>query len=132
MKNNAMRLPILMAYLCLPAFFTVAGVVGHETVDVAQLMNLFFYAAPHLLWLTVAVLARFSNALWHAGLIASSLALLAISALWLLPQDPSGLPLQWRLYLPLAIVLQIIAASFTVIVRAIANKRTTAQKSPNI
>ncbi|MGB7649939.1 MAG: hypothetical protein WBL62_01925 [Gallionella sp.] len=131
MKNSPMRLSILMAYLCLPACFTVAGVFGHGTFDVAQLMNLFFYAAPHLLWLTVAALAKFSNALWHAGLIAASVALLAISTLWLLPQDPSGLPLQWLLYLPLAIALQVIAVTLTIIFRSIVNKRAIAQLPPN-
>ncbi|MDH2918939.1 MAG: hypothetical protein PXX73_07080 [Sideroxydans sp.] len=118
MKNNAMRLSVLMVYLSLPALLTIVGSVSGGAVDVAQLMSFFFYAAPHFLWLTVAVFAKFSNALWHAGLIAASVALSAISALWLLPQDPSGLPLQWLLYLPLAIVLQIVAAIFTFIVRA--------------
>jgi len=74
-----------------------------------------FYAAPYLLWAVVAGLASFSNAVWHAGFIASSIALAAIAMLWLSPGDPSGLPIQWMLYWPLAIVLQVLAAAFTAV-----------------
>ena len=74
-----------------------------------------FYAAPHLLWAVVATLAKFSSAVWHAGFIASSVALAAISILWLLPRDPSGLPMQWLLYWPLAIILQFVVAGCTAI-----------------
>ena len=48
-----------------------------------------------------------------AGFIASFIALMAIASLWLGPQDPSGLPLQWMLYWPLAIVLQLAIAGGT-------------------
>src|SRR5206468_2132312 len=76
-----------------------------------------FYAAPHLLWVVVAALARFSNALWHAGLGAASMAMVAIAVLWFFPGDRSGLPLQWLLYWPLAVVLQIVLAGLTAIYR---------------
>jgi hypothetical protein len=77
----------------------------------------FFYAAPHLLWVFIGAAVRFSNAIWHAGLIAASLALAAIAALWLGPGDPSGLPMQWLVYWPLAVVLQIVSAALTALYR---------------
>lgn len=76
-----------------------------------------FYAAPHLLWAIVAALARSTNIVWHAGFIASSIALAAISVLWFFPGDPSGLPLQWMLYWPLAIVLQVVGVGIAVLYR---------------
>ena len=76
-----------------------------------------FYAAPHLLWAVIAALAKFSGAVWHAGFVASSIALAAIASLWLGPRDPSGLPLQWMLYWPLAVVLLLVIAGGTAIYR---------------
>jgi hypothetical protein len=76
-----------------------------------------FYAAPHLLWVLIAALGKFSNSLWHAGLIAASIAMVAIAALWLAPGDPSGLPMQWLAYWPLAIILQGALAGFTALYR---------------
>ena len=83
-----------------------------------------FYAGPHLLWAVIAALAKFSGAVWHAGFIASSIALAAIASLWLGPRDPSGLPLQWMLYWPLALVLQLVIVGGTAIYGR-------AKKSPN-
>ena len=74
-----------------------------------------FYAGPHLLWAVAAALAKSSRAVWNAGFIASSIALAAIASLWLGPRDPSGLPLQWMLYWPLAVFLQIVIAGGTAI-----------------
>jgi len=74
-----------------------------------------FYAAPHLLWTVIAALGRFSKPVLHAGYFASSISLGAIALLWLFPQDPSGLPIQWMLYWPLAIGLQILLAGLTAI-----------------
>ena len=84
-----------------------------------------FYAAPHLLWAVIAALAKFSGAVWHAGFIASSIALAAIASLWLGPRDPSGLPLQWMLCWPLALVLQLVIVGGTAIYGR-------AKKSPNL
>ena len=69
-----------------------------------------YYAGPHLLWVVIAALGNFQDKVWHAGLLASSIALAAISAFWLFPGDRSGLPLQWMLYWPLAIILQAVIA----------------------
>jgi hypothetical protein len=112
------------AYLAIPGlltlgiFFFVAlrrEPVSLEMFAATVLYAYFFYAAPYLLWVFIAALARFSNGLWHAGLIAASMALAAIAAMWLGPQDPSGLPMQWLLYWPLALVLQVVSAGVVVL-----------------
>ncbi len=113
-----MKRTTVITYLSIPAILTVGGFAvalrrepfGIEMFTAYVLWGYFFYAAPYLLWAIVAALARFSNVMWHTGFIAASIALAAISAMWLFPRDPSGLPLQWMLYWPLAVILQIVAA----------------------
>jgi hypothetical protein len=118
-----MKRSTIVAHLGVPALVTFAVfavALGRETFGAEMLAaylleGYLFYAAPYLLWAIVAGLAGFTNALWHAGFIASSIALVAISMFWLFPGDPSGLPIQWMLYWPLAIILQILAAGLTAI-----------------
>lgn len=74
-----------------------------------------FYAAPYLFWAFVTATTKASRVVWHAGFIASSVALAAIVSLWFGLQDQSGLPLQWALYWPLAVVLQLVIAVGTAI-----------------
>src|SRR5690242_8737251 len=113
-----MKRTAVIAYLGVPALLTLGTLVvalqreafGIQMFAAVVIGGYFFYAAPHLLWVVLGVLAKFSNALWHAGLIAASIALLAVAALWLFPGDPSGLPMQWFLYWPLAVILQIVLA----------------------
>lgn len=108
----------LMVHLSIPAVVTLGSFAvaarrepfGLEMFSAYVLGGYLFYAAPHLLWAIVATIAKASRAVWHAGFVASSIALAAIAGLWLGPQDPSGLPLQWMLYWPLAIVLQVATA----------------------
>ena len=92
--------------------------VGLEVV-VALLGGFLFYAAPYLLWAVIAAIGRFSNAAWHAGLLAASVALVAIAVLSLFVRDPSGLPLQWLSYWPLAVMLQFVSAGGTALYRRI-------------
>ena len=122
--KGGMRRSVVIAHLCVPAALTLCvfffGVLrreqfGLETFAAYVFGGYFFYAAPHLLWTVIAVLAKFSIAVLHAGYFASSIALGAIAPMWLFPQDPSGLPLQWMLYWPLAIGLQILMAGLTAI-----------------
>ena len=116
-----MRRKAVVAYLGVPALLTLGTLVvalqrepfGLQMFAAVVIGGYFFYAAPHLLWVVLAALAKFSNALWHAGLIAASIAMLAIAAFWLFPGDPSGLPMQWLLYWPLAVILQIVLAGLT-------------------
>jgi hypothetical protein len=122
----------LAAHLSIPALVTLGAFTvalrrepfGMEMFAAYVLGGYLFYAAPHLLWVAIAALAKFSGAAWHAGFVASSIALTAIASLWLGPGDPSGLPLQWMLYWPLAVVLQIVIAGATAIYRR-------AKKTPN-
>lgn len=118
-----MKRTALIGHLSIPAVvalgvFAVAvrrEPFGMEMFSAYVLGGYLFYAAPHLLWAVVAVVLEASRAVWHAGFIASSIALAAIAGLWLGPQDPSGLPLQWMLYWPLAIVLQLFIAGGTAV-----------------
>jgi len=121
----------LMVHLGIPALLAL-GVfaaalrrqpLGIEMLAAYVLGSYFFYAAPYLLWAVVATLAKFSGAMWHAGFIASSLALVAIASLWLHTPDLSGLPLQWMLYWPLAVVLQIVIAGIIAIYRGVTRMR---------
>ena len=114
-------------YLGIPALLTLGTFVvalrqepfGLEMFGAVVLGGYFFYAGPYLLWVIVAALGKFSNALWHAGLIAASIAMVAIAILWLFPGDPSGLPMQWLLYWPLAVILQFVLAVLTVAYRRV-------------
>ncbi len=127
-----MKQILLVAHLSIPAFVTLGVFAvalrrepfGMEMFATYVLGGYLFYAAPHLLWAIIAAIAKFSSAVSHAGFVASSIALSAIASLWLGPSDPSGLPLQWMLYWPLAVVLQIIIAGGIAIFRR-------ARKMPN-
>ena len=120
-----MKRATVLAYLCGPALVTLGTFVvalrrepfGLEMFAAMVLGGYLFYAAPHLLWVFIGALVRFSNAMWHAGLVAASIALAAIAAVWLGPGDSSGLPLQWLVYWPLAVVLQIVLAGLTALYR---------------
>lgn len=113
----------LIGHLAVPAVVTVGALaaavrrepIGLEMFAAYVLGGYLFYSAPHLLWAIAATAAKASRAVWHAGFIASSIALVAIASLWLGPQDPSGLPLQWMLYWPLALALQLVMAGGTAI-----------------
>ncbi|TVT68995.1 MAG: hypothetical protein FHP92_19840 [Denitromonas halophila] len=122
----------LIGHLSIPAVVTFGAffvALGREPFGLGMfsayvLGGYFFYAAPHLLWAVVAAAAKTSRAVWHAGFLASSVALAAVASLWLGPRDPSGLPLQWMLYWPLAILLQVVIAGGTAIY-------CRAKKTPN-
>ena len=115
-----------LAHLCVPALLTVAVslfAIRRESFDALGFTtfafgSFLFYAAPHLLWLVIAKLLGYTTALVQSGLAAASLALAVIYSAWLFPADPSGLPLQWMLYWPLAIVLQVLAAVVVTNLRA--------------
>ena len=122
-----MKRVVLAAYLGLPAVLTMGTLIvalqrepfGAGVFGTVVLGGYFFYAAPHLLWVFISVSARFPGALWHAGLVGASIALVAIAALWLFPGDPSGLPMQWLLYWPLAVVLQLVLAGVVALYRRV-------------
>jgi hypothetical protein len=133
-----MKRTTVAAYLGIPALLTFGTFVvalrrepfGLEMFAAVVLQGYLFYAAPHLLWVLVAALVGFSNALWHAGLIAASIAMVAIAALWLGPGDPSGLPMQWLLYWPLAVALQVATAGLTALYRRFRAPNSGMQPTP--
>jgi hypothetical protein len=109
----------LLAHLAVPAVVAVVGlVIGlvRGPVDFSSVVaystgGLVFYAAPHLLWTLIAARNGITGVLWHAGFLAASAALVAIGLLSLFGgRDPSGLPMQWMLYWPLAVVPQFLIA----------------------
>lgn len=110
-----MKLKIILAYLSLPILwmlFTLIVGARQNGLDIeilyAAAMSGIFYFLPFLLWIAIARFSNLSHLYWHAGLVAASVSLTAIIVLSVLgPNDPSGLPYEWLLYWPLAVVLQI-------------------------
>ena len=81
---------------------------------VYAVLGFLYYSAPHLLWAFVAILSKASRTIFHAGLIAANVALIAIMAVSVAGRhDPSGLPLQWIAYWPCALVLQTLFVAIT-------------------
>ncbi|KMT66441.1 hypothetical protein, partial [Catenovulum maritimum] len=72
-----------------------------------------FYCTPYIAWLIFTYFIKPANAVVHAGYIGSTLSLVLISSFWLLPQDPSGLPIQWMAYWPLSGILIMFCAVVT-------------------
>jgi hypothetical protein len=96
-----MKRTSLFIHLAIPILVTL-GVLAHvlERVPFGRKMfvnyvagGYLFYAAPYLLWMIVAALAKLSARVRHAGFMASSVALGSIAAFGLGSRDPSGLPL---------------------------------------
>jgi hypothetical protein len=110
----------LITYLTLPALFTVivfiSGELAKHKISAELLFSglvlaYLFYAAPYILWAGIVAAMRVSNITAHTGFIAVTVSLLVIASAWLFPGDPSGLPLQWMLYWPLALLLLFVAAT---------------------
>jgi hypothetical protein len=103
-----------IAYLSIPAFLAIGAFVlalareplGWQMFMAYIVEGFLFYAAPYLLWAIISTLGKFSRAMVHAGFIAACIALAAILGLSFLVRDASGLPIQWVLYWPLALLLQ--------------------------
>jgi hypothetical protein len=116
-----MKQRTIFSHISIPAIFAVGVFIyalGRESFSLEMLASVLiggflFYAAPHLLWAVVVAIGKPSNVVAHSGFIASTLALVLIASLWLFPPDPSGLPMQWMLYWPLAIILLIFVAGGT-------------------
>ena len=114
---------MILGHISIPAIFA-AGVfvyaLGRESFSLEMLASVLFggflfYAAPYFLWAVIVAAAKPSNVVAHSGFIASTLALALIASFWFFPPDPSGLPMQWMLYWPLAIILLITIAGGTAI-----------------
>lgn len=111
-----MKLRVLAAHFCVPSLIAAGTYAvaasressGPEMLVASVLWGFLFYAAPHLVWTMIAAAGKFSTPVWHAGFIAS---------FWLGSGDSSGLPIQWMLYWPLAIVLMAVVPSVVSLVR---------------
>ena len=122
-----MKLKTIFAHISIPAVFA-AGVfiydLNKESFSLEMLASVLFggflfYAAPYLLWAAIVVLVKVSNLVAHSGFIAITISLLLIASFWLFPGEPSGLPMQWMLYWPLAIILLIfVTGGVTVYLRS--------------
>ena len=118
---KTMRLRTVIAHISITAVFAVGVFVyalsreefSFEMMGAVLFGGFLFYAAPHLLWAAIVLVAKVSNIVAHAGFIASTAALGTIASFWFFPPDPSGLPLQWMLYWPLALILLIFGAGGT-------------------
>ena len=122
-----MKLKTIAAHLSVPAVFAFSVFVyalRRESFSLEMLVSVMFggflfYAAPYFLWAIIVAVSKPSNIVAHSGFIASSLALGLIASVWFFPPDPSGLPMQWMLYWPLAFILLIaVVAGAAVYVRA--------------
>lgn len=108
-----MRLRTMIAHLSITAVFALcvsAYALSREKFSFEMMASVLFggflfYAARHLLWAAIVLVAKLSNVVSHAGFIACTAALGMLASFWFFPPDPSGLPLQWMLYWPLALIL---------------------------
>jgi hypothetical protein len=120
-----MKIQTSVIHLSVPAalsvgvfVFALKSEIFEIGTSVAYLVGgLLFYSAPHLFWLVIMLTFGFSKAVSHAGFIACSSALMVICSFWLLPGDPSGLPIQWMLYWPLTVVLMVVIPVSTALYR---------------
>ena len=113
---------LLARYLTIPLLFSLlvtsyAMITGkHNQANYFGLLlyGVLFYGAPYFLLALFFWLLKASNKIVHAGFIGVSLALFIIASLWLLPPDPSGLPIQWMGYWPLSIFLGFVLIGGTI------------------
>ena len=106
-----------LAHLLFPLLFALTSLAmslrlqpfSGELLITHLVSSLMFYAAPHFLWACLGLALKPSLFVWHAGFVASSASLLLIGT-WSVwgPRDPSGLPLQWLFYWPLAGILLVV------------------------
>ncbi|MFO6425054.1 hypothetical protein [Motilimonas sp. KMU-193] len=97
-------IPVLFA-LVVAAYVMVSGKHNQASWLGLVIYDVLFYGAPYFLHSVLMWLFKAASQVIHAGFIGISLALLWIASLWLLPSDPSGLPIQWMGYWPLAVVM---------------------------
>jgi len=66
--------------------------------------SVLFYGAPFFLVAFITRLLKASNHIIHSAFLGVSFSLIIVASLWLLPQAPSGLPIQWMVYWPLSAI----------------------------
>jgi hypothetical protein len=104
-----------LAYFSIPAFLSAWSFLSslrHEfSLEMVFMLfyNSFFLTVPYLLWFGISARLHLTKGLWHAGFVASSLALLfTVISPFFLGRDPSGLPYHWLFYWPLAFLGQVV------------------------
>jgi len=80
-----------------------------------------FYGAPFFLLAFLKWLLKLPNHIIHSGFLGISTALFFIAGMWLLPPDPSGLPIQWMMYWPLSAILGLLMISSIIVVKKYQN-----------
>lgn len=115
---------ITLGYLAVPVLLAIALAVYGFVARSADIESLFimvfggalFYGAPHLVWAFVHFAFKPTTVVVHSGYAGATLALALISSMWLLPADPSGLPLQWMAYWPLAFASILVCAGIGAVI----------------
>lgn len=102
-----LAVPVLLA-IALAAYSFVTRGTDIESLLVMAFGGALFYGAPYLAWAFDHLGFKPTALVVHSGYVGATLAL--ISSMWLLPGDPSGLPLQWMAYWPLALMLMLVFA----------------------
>lgn len=113
-----MKTKVVISHLSVPTVFAVCVFIyalNREPISLNMLVSvlfggILFYSAPHVLWAVIVAIGKITNQIAHAGFIASTVAMFLIASAWFFPGDRSGLPMQWMVYWPLALILQITLA----------------------
>jgi len=113
-----MKIKTLLIYLSIPTIFSL-GVFFYaldgktfslEMIASVLLGGFLFYAAPYLIWAVIIKVVNISNVVAHYGMLSLTMTLFFIASVWFSPGDPSGLPMQWLLYWPLALISLLVGA----------------------
>lgn len=119
---------IALGYIALPILLALAVAVysltnGREIsgVLIQFIYGGLFYCAPFFVFALLHILLKFPRIVAHSGYIAASLSLMAITLVWLLPPDPSALPMQWMAYWPLSAILIVIFVGVSFAYRKFSN-----------
>lgn len=100
-------IPVLFAF-SIAIYSVIARDLDFISASTQFGLGSLFYSAPYFLFAVLHILLKLSQVVAHSGYIAATLALAIISAFWLVPSDPSGLPIQWMLYWPLSAMLIVV------------------------
>jgi len=119
---------IALIYIALPIFLALA-ITAYSLSNGQELSGTFiqfiygglFYCAPFFVFALLHISLKLPKIVAHSGYIAACLSLVAISSVWLLPPDPSGLPIQWMAYWPLSAILIIIFVGVSFAYRKFSN-----------
>ncbi|WP_415912131.1 hypothetical protein [Neptuniibacter sp. QD37_11] len=107
-----LAIPVLFGF-CVAIYSSLVRGFSIEENWVQYFYGVLFYLAPFAMFSIFHLLLHPHISVVHAGYIGSVLALFLIAAFWLLPPDPSGLPIQWMAYWPLAGILMVLFSGGT-------------------